>query len=235
VEDRHRFVHLAVTTPTPPAIEARSLYRFFHAGDDEVLALRGVSMGVESGEIVAVVGPSGSGKSTLLACLAGLDDPDGGQVSVAGEVMTRRPEKDRAALRARAVGVLLQSDNLIGHLDVDANMALAQRLAGRSDAHLRDQLLERVGLTSRRGALPAELSGGEAVRAGLAVALANDPAVLIADEPSGELDTATEQRVLELLAAEARTGRAIVVATHSDSVAAVASRVITLADGVVVP
>jgi putative ABC transport system ATP-binding protein len=224
-----------VTTPTAPAIDARSLYRFFHAGDDEVLALRGVSMRVESGEIVAVVGPSGSGKSTLLACLAGLDDPDGGQVSVAGEVMTRRPEKDRAALRARAVGVLLQSDNLIGHLDVDANMAVAQRLAGRSDAGLRDRLLERVGLTSRRHAFPAELSGGEAVRAGLAVALANDPAVLIADEPSGELDTATEQRVLELLAAEAGAGRAIVVATHSDSVAAVASRVITLADGVVVP
>lgn len=220
---------------TTPAIEARSLYRFFHAGDDEVLALRGVSMRVEGSEIVAVVGPSGSGKSTLLACLAGLDDPDGGQVSVAGEVMTRRPEKDRAALRARAVGVVLQSDNLIGHLDVDANMAVAQGLAGRSDAGLRDRLLERVGLTSRRHAFPAELSGGEAVRAGLAVALANDPAVLIADEPSGELDTATEQRVLELLAAEAAAGRAIVVATHSDSVAAVASCVITLADGVVVP
>ena len=224
-----------MTRPTAPSIDARSLYRFFHAGDDEVLALRGVSMHVESGEIVAVVGPSGSGKSTLLACLAGLDDPDAGQVCIAGEVMTRRPERDRAALRARAVGVLLQSDNLIGHLDVDGNMAVVQRLAGRSDADLRDRLLDRVGLTSRSHAFPAELSGGEAVRAGLAVALANDPAVLVADEPSGELDTTTEQRVLELLAAEAAAGRAIVVATHSDSVAAVASRVITLADGVVVP
>jgi putative ABC transport system ATP-binding protein len=130
--------------------------------------------------------------------------------------------------------VLLQTENLIGHLDVDGNMALAQRLAGRTDALLRDRLLERVGLTPRRHAFPAELSGGEAVRAGLAVALANDPAVLIADEPSGELDSTTEQRVLELLAAEAGGGRAIVVATHSDSVAAVAGRVITLADGVAV-
>jgi putative ABC transport system ATP-binding protein len=223
-----------MTAATAPAIDARSLYRFFHAGDDEVLALRGVSLRVERGQIVAVVGPSGSGKSTLLACLAGLDNPDGGQVVIAGEVMTRRPESDRAALRARAVGVLLQTENLVGHLSVDANMAFAQRFAGRVDARLRDELLERTGLTSRRRALPAELSGGEAVRAGLAVALANDPAVLIADEPSGELDSLTEQRVLELLVAEADAGRAVVVATHSESVAAVAGLVISLADGVAV-
>jgi putative ABC transport system ATP-binding protein len=216
------------------AVDARSLYRFFHAGDDEVLALRGISLLVEVGEVVAVVGPSGSGKSTLLACLAGVDDPDGGQVRIGGEIMSRRPEKDRASLRARAVGVLLQSDNLVGHLDVDGNIRLAQALAGRPDAARRDRLLERVGLTSRRLALPAQLSGGEAVRAGLAVALANDPAVLIADEPTGELDSATEQRVLELLAAEAGDGRAIVVATHSDSVAAMADRVVVLGDGVVV-
>ncbi|MEA2933260.1 MAG: putative transport system ATP-binding protein, partial [Actinomycetota bacterium] len=219
---------------TTPALEARSLYRFFHAGDDEVLALRGVSLRVDAGEIVAVVGPSGSGKSTLLACLAGLDDPDGGQVQVGGEVMTRRTERDRAELRGRAVGVLLQSDNLVGHLDVDGNVRLAQRLARRSDPTRRQELLDHLGLTARRGALPAQLSGGETVRAGLAVALANDPVVLIADEPTGEVDSATEQRILELLAAEAEAGRAIVVATHSDSVAAVAHRVVVLADGIVV-
>jgi putative ABC transport system ATP-binding protein len=218
-----------------PAVDARSLYRFFHAGDDEVLALRGVSLRVEAGEIVAVVGPSGSGKSTLLACLAGLDDPDGGQVSIAGEVMTRRPEPERADLRARAVGVLLQSDNLLGHLDVDGNLRVVQRLAAaRPDPERRRRLLERMGLAERSRARPRQLSGGEAVRAGLAVALVNDPAVLIADEPTGELDSATEQRVLELLAAEAAGGRAIVLATHSDSVAAVAHRVVVLTDGVVV-
>ena len=226
------------TGPAPrpaAALGAVSLYRFFHAGDDEVLALRGVSLRVEAGEIVAVVGPSGSGKSTLLACLAGLDDPDGGQVWVGGEVMTRRPERERADLRSRAVGVLLQSDNLLGHLDVDGNVRLAQRLAARRpDADRRRRLLEQVGLADRARALPRQLSGGEAVRAGLAVALANDPAVLIADEPTGELDSATEQRVLELLAAEPGRGRAIVVATHSDSVAAVAHRVVVLADGEVV-
>jgi putative ABC transport system ATP-binding protein len=129
--------------------------------------------------------------------------------------------------------VLLQSDNLIGHLDIDGNVGLAQRLAKRPDAARRDHLLEQVGLTARRRALPSQLSGGETVRAGLAVALANDPAVVIADEPTGELDSVTEQRVLELLAAEAATGRAIILATHSESVAAVADRVVVLADGVV--
>lgn len=219
---------------TSPAIDARDLYRFFHAGDDEVLALRGVSVRVEPGEIVAITGPSGSGKSTLLACLAGLDDPDGGQVRIVGEVMTRRSERERADLRARSVGVLLQSDNLIGHLDVDGNIAIAQRLARRPDAARREHLLEKVGLRARRSALVTQLSGGEAVRAGLAVALANDPAIVIADEPTGELDSVTEQRMLELLAAEAGAGRAIIVATHSESVAAVADRVVVLADGVVV-
>lgn len=214
------------------AIEARSLYRFFHAGHDEVLALRGITMRVAPGEIVAIVGPSGSGKSTLLACLAGLDEPDGGQVTVAGAVMTRRPESVRAMLRARSIGVLLQADNLIGHLDVDGNIAMAQRLAGKPDPAGRADLLERLGLQDRATSLPAQLSGGEAVRAGLAVALANDPAALIADEPTGELDSTTEQRILELLRAEAGSGRAIVLATHSDAVAAVADRVIELIDGV---
>src|SRR3954463_10394121 len=133
---------MAVDTATDPrtparfdrgtaVLQARELYRFYRAGPEEVLALRGVSLTVSAGEVVVVAGPSGSGKSTLLACLAGLDEPDGGQVSVGGAVMTRRPETGRAALRARAVGVLLQSDNLLGHLDVDGNVRLAQRLAAR--------------------------------------------------------------------------------------------------------
>jgi putative ABC transport system ATP-binding protein len=219
---------------TTAAVEAHNLYRFFHAGEDEVLALRGVSMRADPGEVIAIVGPSGSGKSTLLACLAGLDDPDGGMVHVAGEIMSRRPEKARAQLRARAVGVLLQSDNLIGHLDVDRNIGIAQQIAHRFDQSRRDHLLGQIGLAARRHSLPAQLSGGEAVRAGLAVALANDPSVLIADEPTGDLDSVTEQQVLELLAAEAAAGRAIVLATHSDSVAAMADRIVVIADGVVV-
>jgi putative ABC transport system ATP-binding protein len=218
---------------TAAALEAESLYRFFHAGDDEVLALRGVTLMGRSGELIAVVGPSGSGKSTLLACLAGLDEPDGGQVRVGGEVVSRRPEAHRAALRARSIGVLFQSDNLVAHLDLAANLRLAQRLARRDDPGRRAALLDRLGLSARAGALPAQLSGGEAVRAGLAVALANDPVVLVADEPTAEVDGATEEAVLALLREEAEAGRAIVVATHSDAVAAAATRAVRLVDGAV--
>jgi putative ABC transport system ATP-binding protein len=228
--DRHGFVPLEVSTTTA-AVDARLLYRFFHAGDDEVLALRGVSLRVDPGEVVAIMGPSGSGKSTLLACLAGLDDPDGGRVQIAGETMTRRNERDRAGLRARAVGVLLQANNLIEHLTIDANVALAQRLARKNDPPRRAQLFDALGIAARSNALPAELSGGETVRAGLAVALANDPYVLIADEPTGEVDSSTEQRILELLQSQAHGGRAVIVATHSDAVAAVADRVVVLHDG----
>jgi putative ABC transport system ATP-binding protein len=216
-------------------LEARRLYRFFHAGDDEVLALRGVSVTLEPGEIVALTGPSGSGKSTLLACVAGIDEPDGGQVVVAGETMTRRPERHRAALRARSIGVLFQQDNLVSHLSVEDNLVVAQRLGAGEDAARRAALVDRLGLTSRRWARPDQLSGGEAVRAGLAVALANDPALLIADEPTGEVDVVTEGHVLDLLRDEAGAGRGVLLATHSERVAEAADRVLVLVDGVLEP
>src|SRR5712671_4075503 len=160
------------------ALEAVELYRFYHAGDDETFALRGVSLQLQAGELLAVMGPSGSGKSTLMACLAGLDEPDGGHVAVAGARLTRRPESHRATLRAHHIGVLLQSGNLIEHLTVAGNISLAQSLAGPQPGSRRDtpaELLAGVGLTARGGARPSTLSGGEAARAGLAVALANDP------------------------------------------------------------
>ena len=156
-------------------LEAIDLYRFYHAGDDETLALRGVSVRVEAGEIVAVAGVSGSGKSTLLACLAGLDEPDGGTVRILGDRMTRQPEAVRARIRGRSIGVLFQSSNLLAHLDLRSNVLLAQRLAGRVDPARVDLLLRDLGLSDRRHARPTELSGGELARAGLAVALANDP------------------------------------------------------------
>jgi len=215
------------------ALVAQDLYRFFHAGDEETLALRGVSISVEGGEMVAVTGPSGSGKSTLLACLAGLDEPDGGMVRVAGHAVSRRPEPERAALRARHIGMLFQSANLLEHLTVDQNLALAQALAGTPDAGARKVLLDELGLTSRRHAHPSQLSGGEAARAGLAVASANDPAVLLADEPTGEVDAVTEQHVLALLRRRADAGGAVVIVTHSPGVAAAADRTIVLSDGTV--
>jgi putative ABC transport system ATP-binding protein len=215
-------------------IRAVELYRFFHAEDDETFALRGVSIAVRPGEMVAVVGPSGSGKSTLLHCLAGLDEPDGGHVEVDGERLTRRPEAERARIRARSVGVMLQSGNLIEHLTVEGNIRAARAMAGRRSTAAAE-ILGALGIAHRASARPSTLSGGEAARAGLAVALANDPPVLLADEPTGEVDDASEQVVLALLRGRAVERRSVVVVTHSTAVAEVADRVVNLADGRVVP
>jgi putative ABC transport system ATP-binding protein len=213
------------------ALEAHDLYRFYHAGEDETLALRGVSLSVQPGEIVAVVGPSGSGKSTLVACLAGLDEPDGGWVAVAGERLTRRSQVARARLRARRIGVLLQSGNLIDHLTIEQNLVLAQMFAGSSQREKAWAILASVGLADRMAARPSQLSGGEVARAGLALALVNDPAILLADEPTGEVDPLNEDRVLGLLVARARAGGAALVVSHSPAVAAIADRVLRLVDG----
>ena len=216
-------------------LRARELYRFYRVGDEETLALRGVSLAVPSGKLVTVAGPSGSGKSTLLACLAGLDEPDGGSVYIRETSISHRPEHERSALRARHIGMLFQSANLLEHLTIRRNLELVQRIARARDrpSHRRsvDALLDAVGLTRRSGARPSELSGGEAVRAGLAAALANNPDVLVADEPTGELDGKTEADVLRLIRDQADRGTAVIVASHSAAVAAMADEVIHLKDG----
>jgi putative ABC transport system ATP-binding protein len=212
-------------------LEAIDLYRFYHAGDDETLALRGVSVRVEAGELVAVAGVSGSGKSTLLSCLAGLDEPDGGTVRILGDRLTRQPEAVRARIRGRSIGVLFQSSNLLAHLDLRSNVLLAQRLAGRVDPARVDLLLQDLGLGQRRHARPTELSGGELARAGLAVALANDPPLLLADEPTGELDTHTAREIVDLLRARAHAGVAIIAVTHNAVMADHADHLLELADG----
>ena len=216
-------------------IEAHRLHRFFHQGDDEVVALAGVSLSVEAGELVAVQGPSGSGKSTLLSCLAGLDEPDGGTVRVDGQLVSRRPEAERAALRARSIGLLFQTAGLLDHLTVSENIRLVQHLARRVDKARIEALLDELGLSRRRNALPRELSGGEAARAGLAVACANQPMVLLADEPTGEVDSVVEADVIGLLRRRAHDGAAVVVVTHSDAVSGAADRVLHMHDGAFVP
>lgn len=216
---------------TVPALQADDLYRFFRNGDEETLALRGVSITVDPGEVVAVVGPSGSGKSTLLACLAGLDEPAGGSVRVRGERISHRPEADRARIRAAGIGVLLQSGNLLDHLTVTENVQLAQALGGRRGRSTPGELLSAVGVQARSKAYPRQLSGGESARAGLAVALANDPAVILADEPTGELDGQTESDVLALLAGRAESGQGVLIVTHSRAVRSLAHRTIELHDG----
>lgn len=223
-------MRISAAPVTEPVLRAESLHRFYHSGDEEVQALRGVSIAIESGEMVAVVGPSGSGKSTLLSCLAGLDEPDGGTVRVNGVRISRQAEPRRARIRARMVGVLNQTGNLLPALTVAQNVALTRRLAGlpRRD---HGELFSTLGIADRAHAYPETLSGGEMVRAGLAVALANDPPVLLADEPTGELDSSTERRAIELLLERAQGGTAIVVASHSAALGKAAHRVIRLADG----
>lgn len=212
-------------------LEAHELYRFFHIGDEETAALRGVSLRIDAGEMVAVMGPSGSGKSTLLNCLTGLDEPDAGHVTVEEARMSRKPEPDKARLRGRAFGILMQSGNLFQHLSVNDNILFQMRLVGRPDPDLAARLVLSVGLSHRALALPAQLSGGETARAGLAVALAADPAILLADEPTAEVDAATESKLIALFDARRNSGKTTLIATHSEALARRADRIIRLKDG----
>ena len=216
-------------------LEARDLYRFYHAGDEETLALRGVSVTAEPGELIAVVGPSGSGKSTLLACIAGLDEPDGGVVDVAGERVSRRSESG-----AHGDPRSFDRDALPEWQPARPPQRRGQRpartTARRPRRHRRRQCdPESVGLGARAHALPAQLSGGELARAGLAVALANDPPLLLADEPTGELDSDTADLIVSLLRQRSGAGCAVVAATHNRRLADAAHRTVELADGRVVP
>lgn len=216
---------------TDTKLRADRVYRFYRAGDEETLAVQGVTLELVAGEFVALCGPSGSGKSTLLACLAGLDEPSGGTVWIGGERVSGRTEAERARIRGRRVGAMSQSGNLFGHLTVLGNVRLAQALA--QPRHLPDavELLDELGIGQRAHAWPDQLSGGELVRASLAVALANGPHVLLADEPTGELDETSEARLLSLLRRRAEDGAAVLVASHSQAVTRAADRTLYLEDG----
>lgn len=212
---------------------ASALYRFFHTGDEETFALRGVSLAINRGETVAVMGPSGSGKSTLLNCLSGIDEPDAGAVTIDGVRLTRRPEAERAALRARYFGILMQSGNLFQHLTVAGNLRFAMELAGKMDSTRISGVLEAVGLLHRAAAWPQNLSGGETARAGLAVVMATEAPLMLADEPTAEVDAATEERLLAAFDARRAAGLATLVSTHSEALARRADRMIRLKDGAI--
>ncbi|MGO4343647.1 ABC transporter ATP-binding protein [Pedococcus sp. 2YAF34] len=215
-----------------PVVDARGLHRFFRRGGEEVAALRDVSIVLRPGEIVAVVGPSGSGKSTLLNLLAGLDDPDGGSVRVAGRLLSHRSANGQARLRAELIGVLTQTSGLVEHLNVLDNLRLAASFRRESPplSELRS-LLDDVDLAGRAHARPSTLSGGETARANLATALVSGPRLLLADEPTAEVSTAEEALLLSLIRKLQPIDGATLLVTHSPRVAAAADRVVHLVDG----
>src|SRR5258705_3406000 len=211
-------------------LAAHGLHRFYRRGDSEVAALLDVSLSCRAGETVAVTGPSGSGKSTLLELRAGLDDPDGGAVHIAGERLSHQSPAVAARLRARHIGILTQSSGLLGHLSVLENVRFAAGLrAGGGPSP--EELIDGLGLGAVRRSTTRTLSGGETARAGLAVALAGAPAVLLADEPTAEVSAEEEHTVLDLLRRWRPAGGATVIVTHSDVVAAQADRIVHLIDG----
>ncbi len=215
-----------------PVLEARGLHRFFRRGGEEVAALRDVSLTLFPGEIVAIVGPSGSGKSTLLNMLAGLDDPDGGSVQVAGRQLSHEAPSVQARLRGELIGVLTQTSGLVEHLDLLDNLRLAAsfRRNAESTSALRS-LLDEVQLTEHAHARPSTLSGGETARANLAVALVGGPRLLLADEPTAEVSTAEEAALLRLLRRLQPAEGATLLVTHSTAVAEAADRTVHLLDG----
>ncbi len=208
----------------------------YHSGRREFVALDDVSIDIEAGEWVAVVGPSGSGKSTLLNIIAGIDSADAGEVRVAGRRLGGLSENQLAAWRGREVGIIFQFFQLMPTLNVVENVMLPMDLAGRGRGrHERAMtLLERVGMAHLALNLPSELSGGEQQRAAIARALANAPSLLLADEPTGNLDSATGERIVELLADVWRSGTTIIMVTHDADVAARATRTVNMRDGRIV-
>jgi len=211
-------------------LQARGLHRFYRRGDTEVAALLDVSLDAEAGETVAVTGPSGSGKSTLLALLAGLDDPDGGTVHVRGQRLSHLSATGAARLRAAHVGMLTQASGLLGHLSVLDNVRFAASLRPGTGPSP-EELVDGLGLRAVRTSSTRTLSGGETARAGLAVALAGAPAVLLADEPTAEVSSTEERTILDLLHQLRPAHSATVIVTHSPAVAAHADRVVHLVDG----
>jgi putative ABC transport system ATP-binding protein len=217
------------------AIVAEDLVMEFSTGDgeDAVAVLHGVSLSISAGASVAVVGPSGCGKSTLLGLLGGLDVPTSGRVLIGDDEVSALPEDRRAAIRRREIGFVFQSDNLQPFLTVSENVVLQCVLAGDRDGHARaDALLADLGLADLLHRLPNELSGGQRQRVAVARALVHEPAVVLADEPTGALDAGTSHRVVDLLlAARERLGCTLVVVTHDPDVARRMDRRVRLHDG----
>lgn len=218
-----------------PTIATKDLIKVYRTGKSEVIALRGLEMRVADGELVAVQGPSGCGKTSLLNLIGGIDRPTAGRIEVDGSNLVDMSDSDLVRYRLRRVGFIFQFFNLVPTLTAEENVELPLRLAGRSAsdrARRTKELLELVGMSKRSVHRPDELSGGEQQRIAIAVALANDPPLVLADEPTGELDTKTGQEVLDLFRRlNQDLGKTIIVVTHDARVAHIAHRVLDIRDG----
>jgi putative ABC transport system ATP-binding protein len=215
-------------------ISLRAVSKVYSMGTVEVAALRSVSLDIRAGELLAIVGPSGSGKSTLLNLLGTLDRPTAGQYFLDGEAVDGLGEEELASVRNRKIGFVFQSFNLLPRETALANVELPLIYAGvppRERGQRARQALERVGLGARAGHLPSQLSGGQQQRVSLARAIVNEPLLLLADEPTGALDSATTGEMMELLAELNREGMLIILVTHDPSVACHARRVVSVRDG----
>ncbi len=230
-----------MTTDTIPvqgaSLDLRDVFKIYRDGATETVALRGVDLRVDRGEVVALMGRSGAGKSTLLNLIGGMDTPSAGRVLVDGQDMARLDEAGRAGLRRQAIGFVFQDHNLLPYLSARENVALPVRLAGLPDATARaDRLLSEVGLAAGARRRPAHLSGGERQRVGVACALACSPAVVLADEITGELDSVTAERLIGLVIRLARqSNAAVLLVTHDPDVAGRADRGLRIDDGALTP
>jgi putative ABC transport system ATP-binding protein len=218
--------------------ELKAATKHYRRGPQTIRAVDGVDLTIGEGEFVVVAGPSGSGKSTLLQLLGGLDRPTSGQIFFKGQDLARLPDRRLARLRLRAFGFVFQDFNLIPTLTAQENVEVALAPTGIGGGRRRERaraLLERVGLGDRAGHLPAELSGGEEQRVAIARALANSPQVILADEPTGNLDSSTGEQIVDLLSELSReNGQTVVLVTHDRDIAARAPRVIRMRDGAIV-
>jgi putative ABC transport system ATP-binding protein len=216
-----------------PALEFNDVFKIYRSGPAQTVALRGLDLELAKGDLVAVLGPSGCGKSTLLSLAAGLDQPSAGEVRAFGAPLGAMDEPGLARHRARRVAIIFQGGNLLSALNARENVATAVRLAGLQRASERAlDALGAVGLASRAEHRVSELSGGEQQRVAIAAALARDAPLVLADEPTGELDSESESRVVDLLAElPHRIGSTVLIVTHSERVAAAAGRVIGMRDG----
>jgi putative ABC transport system ATP-binding protein len=224
------------TNGRQPAVVARDLARHYGSGETAVHALRGVSLEIEPGRLTAVMGPSGSGKSTLMHILAGLDQPDGGQVWIGDTEVTGLDDAGLTALRRDHIGFIFQFFNLLPMLTADENILLPLEIAGRKpEQGWYEELIDKVGLAERRTHRPSEMSGGQQQRVAVARALASRPTVMFADEPTGNLDSTTSAEILALMRDLVDGfGQTTVMVTHDPHAAAIADRVLFLADGEIV-